>query len=314
MQELKALLKTVKDDRCSVLDRAMAGLALAKVGDPRPGVGIDENRVPQLAWSNWISGGTFLMGSSGDDPNALENEMPQHTARFHEFRIGLYPVTNLQFRMFVEATEGWADDRWWTTDGLAWRHEAAVWQQGEAPDNFPCVQVSWYAAAAFANWISSRLFAPANRRWMVRLPTEPEWERAARGTDGRLYPWGNDFDANRCNMRDSGIGSLCSVGIFPQGRSPARAFDMVGGTWEWCASLSRPYPYDARTEDPDAGGSRVIRGGSFNRDPSGVRCAVRREDPPHHVGGSVSFRVVCVPTSAQRDVLSLTRSPCPRAV
>jgi formylglycine-generating enzyme required for sulfatase activity len=287
------LLRVLQDVSCSAVERAKAGVALSKLGDRRPGVGLDEDGLPAFVWTEWIPGGTFLMGSADGDQSALENELPQHSVGFGSFRISVYPVTNAQFRAFTEAADGWSLDRWWTAQGLAWRQSATVWCQGDSPDNFPCVQVSWHAAVAFANWVSGQTKRMSGAKCTIRLPSEPEWERAARGLDGRLYPWGSDFDPNRCNMKDSGIGGLCSVGIFPGGLSVAGAHDMVGGTWEWCASLSLPYPYDAERENLEASGKRVIRGGSFNRDAGGVRCAVRREDPPDHAGGSISFRVVC---------------------
>ena len=96
--------------------------------------------------------------------------------------------------------------------------------------NHPQVGVSWYEAVAYCNWLSERL------GYTVRLPSEAEWERAARSTDGRIYPWGDEFDARRCNMSDTGIGATSTVGIFPDGDADCGAADMSGNVWEWCST------------------------------------------------------------------------------
>jgi len=288
----RALIETISDALCPVIDRANAGMKLAEIGDPRPGVGVGGDGLPQFAWTEWVPGGSFTMGSNESDKEALDNEKPEHLASFDCFRISKYPVTNKQFRAFVEADDGWISDLVWSRKGLIWREAVDIWQQGGVPDNFPCVNVSWYAAVAFANWTS--VHCTLETGWKLRLPTEPEWERACRGTDGRRYPWGSECDSNKCNMKDTGIGGLCSVGIFPEGKSPLGALDMSGGAWEWCFSISGPYPYDTNRETTESAGKRVIRGGAYNQDKTGVRCAIRREDSPEYSAGRITFRLVCV--------------------
>ena len=291
----EAMVQIIGDTSRPAVDRANAGRRLAAVGDQRLGVGVGADGLPSFAWSKWIAAGPFIMGSSDSDTEAMDNEKPQHSVSVGRFRVCEFPVTNRQFRAFVDAEDGWASDSIWSKDGLAWRTSVDIWQQEGRPDNFPCMNVSWYAAVAFAAWASDRCAPEPGCR--LRLPTEPEWERACRGTDGRRYPWGPDCDSNNCSMVATGIGDLCSVGVFPGGRSPVGAFDMSGGTWEWCFSLSSPYPYRSDRETMESAGKRVIRGGAYNQDKTGVRCAVRREDPPGHAGERISFRLVCAPTS-----------------
>lgn len=287
------LLTIIQDESAQTRERVEAGDALSKLSDPRPGVGVNAEGIPYFAWSAQIKGGSFSMGSTEDNEIAFDNEKPKHSVTYGEFCISIYPVTNTQFRAFTETEGGWNSDEWWTADGVLWRRNSPLWQQGNNPGNYPCINVNWYAAVAYTNWVSS-LLNPGTR---VRLPTEPEWERAARGTDNRNYPWGNEFDHNKCNMKDTDINDLCSVGLFLGGKSPSGAFDMVGGTWEWCLSLSLPYSYNSDREGLTKAGKRVIRGGAYNQDSTGVRCTVRREDPPEHSGNRISFRLVRITES-----------------
>ena len=286
------LVDMTRNILCTVIERVNAGKKLAEIGDPRPGIGVGEDGIPKFVWTEWVPVGSFIMGSTASDIEALDNERPEHLVSFNRFRISKYPVTNIQFKAFVDADDGWKSDLLWTKNGLLWRDTVDIWQQGRVPDNFPCVNVSWHAAVAFSNWASARCVIESGCK--LRLPTEPEWERACRGTNKRRYPWGSDFDTNNCNMKDTGIGDLCSVGLFPGGKSPVGALDMLGGAWEWCLSLSGPYPYETEREIAESAGKRVIRGGAYNQDKTGVRCAIRREDPPEHIGGRISFRLVCV--------------------
>jgi formylglycine-generating enzyme required for sulfatase activity len=170
------------------------------------------------------------------------------------------------------------------------------------------VGVTWYDARAYCDWLTGQLRAwegtpeplaslLQDEGWQVRLPSEAEWEKAARGTEGRTYPWGNEADVERANYDSTGIGSTSAVGCFPGGASPYGVLDMSGNVWEWCHSLYKPYPYDPTDgrENPEAEGSRVLRGGAFYNFQGYVRCAYRRWGNPYYRGSGYGFRLCVAP-------------------
>jgi formylglycine-generating enzyme required for sulfatase activity len=163
-------------------------------------------------------------------------------------------------------------------------------QQRKGRLDHPVVNVSWHDVVAYTQWLAEQTGQP----W--RLPSEAEWEKAARGTDGRLYPWGDAFDANRCNTSEGNKGTTTPVDSFPDGASPYGALDMAGNVWEWTSTIFKPYPYSAtdgreRAESPE---NRVQRGGSWGYVARYARAACRSSDnPPDFVLGTYGFRVVC---------------------
>jgi formylglycine-generating enzyme required for sulfatase activity len=220
------------------------------------------------------------MGSVKDkDKYAWDDELPPHPVHVPELYIGKYPVTNLQYVAFIQAT-GHQGPKHWAGRGHI----------PHGKDDHPAVFVSWHDAVAFCDWLSKETRQP------VRLPTEAEWEKAARGADARIYPWGDESpDGKRCNFKEN-VGTTTPVGRYsPQGDSPYGCADMAGNVREWCQSLYRPYPYQAGDgrEDLKAAGNRVWRGGAFDFYEEGVRCASRLRSEPNYWNYSVGFRV-CV--------------------
>lgn len=182
-----------------------------------------------------IPGGTFTMGSSGDAA-----EGPPQEVTLPPYLVALVPVTNAQFARFVSASGHDA--------GGKWKECASKW--GEQA---PVVYVNWHDAAAYCSWAG------------LRLPTEAEWELAARGTRSYVYPWGNEWDPSRCqNSAGSQVPDrVAPVGSFPAGASPFGCQDMAGNVWQWTSSWYEPYPGNPST-DPDFGRRfRVMRGGSW---------------------------------------------------
>ncbi|TKJ29985.1 MAG: hypothetical protein CEE40_06780 [Chloroflexi bacterium B3_Chlor] len=294
------------------VERASAGSALALLGDPRPGIDPEVTSLEEMEFC-YVPPGPFWMGSDDDDSMAYEDEKPLDEVNVaHGYWMARYSVTVAQFRAFVKATAYELGDE----DSL----------RGLA--NHPVVWVSWREALDFCDWLTAGWRDLLPEGYVVTLPSEAEWEKAARGGQERpeqpiirtieealapgrslvsipnpgpkgLYPWGNEPDHNRANYDDTGIGTTSGVGCFPAGASPYGCLDMAGNVWEWCSTLYADYPYDPdECEDLDADGPRVVRGGAFYGAPRSVRCAVRsRYAPGYRV--VIGFRVVVSPGSPE---------------
>ena len=231
------------------------------------------NDTPELEWRE-VPGGGFTMGANPADEYAPEpDEAPRHRVRCTAFRIGRTPVTNQQYRSFVAAT----------------RHPApSNWPGGAIPagrELHPVTYVDFDDAAAFCRYVGGR------------LPTEAEWERAARGDDGRTWPWGEaEPHAGRARF---GTTDTSPVGLHPLGESPFGALDLAGNAWEWTASAFRPYPYEAGDgrENPTSPEPRVVRGGAYSHGAGEIRCSYRHGMLPGAVDHYVGLRLV-VPVGA----------------
>lgn len=222
------------------------------------------NQRPTGLWKSVFSNGTS------------SDELPQHVITLDEYFIGKFPVTVTQFAAFLEAT----DYDWEATI------DVEKWQ------NHPVTPVSWHDAIAFCEWVNQQTGVK------VRLPTEAEWEKAARGTDGRVYPWGNELpDSMRCNFKHF-VGDTTPVGQYsPLGDSPYGCADMAGNVLEWVADW-----YDANyyTRSPnrnptgsDSGTERVLRGGAWDGAASEIRVSHRDAGNPELQYEGVGFRCAC---------------------
>jgi len=280
-------------------ERALAGRLLAQLGDGRPGVMTVEAMEFLL-----VHAGPFWMGEGRE---AVQVDLGQ------EFYMARFPVSNAQFRRFMKA-DGYGHDAYWKQAVVdkRWRKgelKAWVWQPGQSGpqdrwvdspeafgmpfglDNHPVVGISWYEAMAFCVWATEHLKAAQgtaswirsllDKGWVVGLPSEQQWEKAARGAvDRRTYPWDGEADPDKANYADTKIGSTSALGCFPEGHSLFGCEDMAGNVWEWC-----------RTRQ---GGTRVVRGGSFVV-ASDVRCSCRRRYEPNNRYHNVGFRVSVCP-------------------
>ena len=223
-----------------------------------------------------IPAGPFTMGTYPTGLRKTDPEEPQRSVTLDAYAIGIYQITNTQYAQFIKGTEYrqpiyWADDRFNNKD-------------------HPVVGVSWSDTQLFLEWLNEL------SGQTYRLPTEAEWEKAARGTDGREYPWGNNWDANRANTSEVGNKMLKPVGSYPDGISPFGCYDMAGNAYDWCSDWFHIETYKyAPTENPMGavdGRRKVIRGGSWQpRGEYAARCANRAAKEPANASHNISFRI-----------------------
>jgi len=210
----------------------------------------------------YVAGGEFIFGSD----SGKEDESPQQTIHIDAFNIDAHPVTCAEYKQFVDATG----------------HRAPRnWDDGQIPpgkENHPVVWVSWHDAVAYAEWAGKR------------LPTEMEWEKAARGTDGREYPWGNEFDSSRCNSKEANLQETSPVDQSPQGVSPHGALDMAGNVWEWTADWYDAYRGSVYKLERFGATYKVLRGGSWFDGADAVRTATRNSASPEFSFSTIGFR------------------------
>ena len=219
-----------------------------------------------------VPAGEFLMGGADSDKVASYDEKPQHKVTLDEYLIGKYDVTNEQFAVFAMATK-------------------RDWMMPAGKENYPVVSISWIDAVAFCKWASQ----VTGRN--VQLPTEAQWEKAARGTDGRIYPWGNSWDAGKANTHENGPGDTTPVGKYsPAGDSPYGAADMTGNVWQWAADWYDEKCYanspTSNPQNPASGTYRALRGGSWVSDRQFARCSYRSGERPRTRNFGLGFRVV----------------------
>lgn len=211
----------------------------------------------------------FLMGTPERELRALaqayggtresyREESPQHVVCLPAFALGRVPVTHALYALFVAATGARAPVTW---HGM---------QPPPVLRDHPVVDVSWEEAQGFCGWLRGLTGVP------YRLPSEAEWEHAARGTDGRRFPWGAVWDATLANTREGGRGMTVPVGQCVD-TTAYGCLDMAGNVWEWTVSLDARYPYDAvdGREDVQAAGRRILRGGCYANPHGFARCACR---------------------------------------
>jgi len=228
-----------------------------------------------------VPAGNFLMGSN----NGMVNEKPQHIIDIpYDYWMGRYPVTNELYHDYAKYKKI--------------EHPVENWIQKK---DHPIVGVSWFGVLEYCKWLNNLLEDEFPSGMIIYLPNEAEWEKAARGTDGREYPWGNTFEKNKCNSKEAGKGDTTPVDLYsPRGNSPYGCADMSGNVSEWTCSLYKPYPFDAKKEaDTDW---FALRGGSW-RDTGdvgdyfkhSVRVSGRNISDPQGDWNDLGFRVALVP-------------------
>jgi len=308
--------------------------------------------IPDILWCE-IPAGPFLMGSPEDEEDAFDDEKPQHELTLPTYYMARYPVTNAQFRPFVEG-DGYENPAYWTAQGWAWRQGAEAdltplagvgdedwqgqyqeWLAGRPVEKRdrpfwwgdgrwgaatrPVVGLTWFEAVAYGRWLTEQIrqtAEPLGGGWLpevvaglrsgayaICLPSEAEWEKAARGAAGWRYPWGDDWREEQGNTEETELKESSPVGIFPQGGSPYGVQDMAGNVWEWTRSrwgersvlrTDYGYPYDPADGRENLEGVKIpiLRGGSWNYLRRGARCAYRDGFVPDLFSNLIGVRVV----------------------
>ncbi len=361
------LIERSRDPQADLRARIAAARALGELGDPRfehcAGPHGDYLLPPMVP----IEGGEYSIGS---DEGHYENEAPVHPVKLAPFALGRFPVTNVEWRLFMDAG-GYDDERWWETEpAKRWRRgedtaegpkaqsrelrnrlkanpalprqqlnegritsaQAQDWEwfrnasdaafEAQLDQGYPAgrrtqpaywddpaynhpaqpvVGICWYEARAYCAWLSAQMGRAC------RLPTEAEWEAAARGrparkwfswrSRARRYPWGDDFDAARCNVFETHVRGTTPIGVFPGGDTPEDLSDMTGNVWDWTSSLCQPYRYvaDDGREGAEADGPRVVRGGSWSYARLACSAAARYPSTPGNRPNDLGFRLCFVP-------------------
>ncbi len=319
---LPTLTKVLADPRAEASLRTYCALALAKL-KPSPDADAelwnalqsarkekDQSLKSAATWATcelghyaelglvMVPAGEFLMGSSDEDKQARDNEKPQYALYLPTFYIGKYPVTIGEYSRFVHASE----------------HKIADKNSLENMSDHPICYLTWQNALAFAQWKG------------LTLPSEAEWEKAARGTDGRIYPWGNDWQSELANtdeywsslrkkpqsfwarLRRQKIktdATTTSIGFFsPKGDSPYGCVDMSGNVWEWTRSAFKKYPYDSNDGRENLIAERniaqVLRGGAYYVDDREARCASRGRLNPYGWNRYIGFRLCASPVASKK--------------
>ncbi len=316
--------------------RVECGRVLARMSDPRPGVCDLPPAMIELSGGSFVIGSAPEQAEAagraweqywldqGDKDRAKqarkwpEDEINSASLRLPPFAIGRYPLTNAQYKRFMAAGGYDPSAPWWDDAARAWlaRDDAATeglqpwqWREyknrpefwdddrfGVARPNYPVVGISWYEAMAYCRWLTRLL----DDGYEYVLPSEAEWEYAARGATRRIYAWGDQQpDGERANFNQTYRGTT-AVGCFPTGATPEGVFDLTGNVWEWTRSAYRPYPYDPddgrESGDNPAQKHFTLRGGSWFYLPFFLRAAYRDRNSPDHHFSYVGLRLARHPS------------------
>ena len=265
---VETLAGALTDTRLALETRVAIGDRLAKLGDPRRGVGLRDDGVPDIDWVAIPGGRVTLENDSGSF-----DVLPFYIAR--------YPVTFQQYQAFLYAEDGYVNPAWWGDLG----HKGERGEQFRQHANCPADNVSWYDAIAYARWLSHQL------GFAVGLPTEWQWQQAASGGDRcNIFPWGACWQEGCCNTHETRLSRSCTVGLFPQGQTAQGVADMAGNVWEWCLNEGNKPKFRISKKGNDW---CVLRGGSWGDIRDFARCAFRDDARPNFRNDGLGFRLCC---------------------
>lgn len=266
------LLECIKRGAIGRQSLIEVGDIIGRLGDDRTGTGTSKDGLPQIEWIK-IPNGPFMFGRPAEDDQAMSQEPDMKELNAEAFFASKYPITVKQFRSYVESKDFFRNYSQETQDKWLSKLNRRI-------DNHPVSDVTFDEAVSFCSWLEKKV------GYQIRLPSEEEWEKAARGgirlTDEmenpmptRLFPWGQNFDDNVCNIGASGT---CAVGLFSKGVSPYGLYDMSGNVWEWCNTVADWKYYRGPTVKPHDFEEHVIRGGSFCVSSISTRCSAKEKD------------------------------------
>jgi formylglycine-generating enzyme required for sulfatase activity len=241
--------------------------------------------LPLLEWCD-IPAGYLMLPPQKENNNNGHQKEHREGIYIDKFRMSKYPITNTQFQAFIDDNDGYKRDRWWdfSRDARKWRKTKSE----PTPSRFqgndrPRENITWYEAMAYCRWLQEKTGLT------ISLPTDRQWQRAARGNDDRLYPWGNHFDTKLANTRESKIRMTTQVTRHPNAISPFGIFDMSGNVWEWCLN---PGTKDSRDQEGD--NFRAICGGSHISDCKRAQTIFHFNLNPEHLYSTIGFRVMAI--------------------
>ncbi len=299
--ESERLLRELDDIGTPHARRSFIGEHLCKIGDPRAGVGLRPDGLPDIAWCE-VPGGKI--------------EIKEQIFTVQPFYIAKYPITYMQFQVFLDDPDGFACNEWWESLTEEYRRQSMKEQHFKFV-NHPRENVSWYQSIAFCRWLNAKLPLEAwpdtaasdmsaatcgepgrlrdskqdTVKWEIRLPAEWEWQQAATGGDqANEYAWRTEWDGRRCNTKECGLSRTTAVGMYPDGASPIGALDMLGNVWEWCVNEHKETANTGTTGDAE----RILRGGAWNFEHIFAHCSAKNLYwAPRYGLEHFGFRVVC---------------------
>lgn len=250
----------------------------AQDNEPDAPLIIRSSEIPMIEWCE-IPAGILKI-----DPWKNKEDDAQTAVYVESFKIGKFPITNAQFQLFINASDGYSNPKWWR-----FSQEATHWYETSAHPHNPAFRgaerpremINWYEAVAFCCWLSEKTGE------QIVLPTVEQRQRSIQGEDDRIYPWGHNFERERCNIRESDIKMTTLVNRFPDGVSPYGVYDLVGNVWEWCLNWERD-PNDPNTELK----KRAVHGGSFVSPFKRAKINFRYYLNPQSHFSSIGFRIL----------------------
>ncbi len=285
LNECMAVFDRERSVEVSIETAIEAAEAIGQAGDPRfEKDQLEENWVEIPAGEFWMGAQKRYDAEPNFDAEAFGVESPVHRVYLDAYQIGRYPVSVGEYRRFIEAG-GYQDEAHWPGGEFGKWTEPWAWEYQSQHPNHPIFGVNWFEAAAYAHWKGAL------------LPTEAQWERAARGTEGARYPWGDqEPDADLLNY-DGNVGRPTPMGIHVQGSTPSGVCDLSGNVWEWCQDWFEIYnqEFTKNPSGPETGDRRVLRGGAWSNVAWLCRASMRNHYLPSDRSDLIGFRLVVRP-------------------